>query len=234
MNFQRKKAAVKKAAALLEKGMSKEDVLDMLKTDSLNLTESEFSEISDVVNSEAFTSAWTDDQPFPDTFHEPEQKEPENKPEPLEEKKETEMKNEPEILPGASENRGSIGTANVVDVSMFDYKNLTGKSFKEYVSLAGDPSYSEFDAETGETKTIVPRLKANEMYDFGVYKVDVVMKDRFPGIKDTPRDFIGVKVKTDTPEMVTRIRLSQAHELNSQIMNAHGRAGFGKYYLLRK
>jgi hypothetical protein len=123
---------------------------------------------------------------------------------------------------------------DAIDLSGFDYKNLVGANFKKYVELVGDRSYREFDAETGEEKPVVGRLKENDHYEFQLFKVDVVMKVRFPGIKDSPLDFIGLRTKTDRPEHTTKIPIRTAHELNAQILNAHSRAGHGKYYLLKK
>lgn len=121
-----------------------------------------------------------------------------------------------------------------LDLSGFDYKALTGKKFREYVELVGDRSYVEFDAESGQEKGVVGKLLQNESFDFELFKVEVVRKQRFPGVKDTPMDFIGVKVKSDTPEHKTRIPISHALEYNAQILNAHSLAGHGKYYLLKK
>lgn len=125
-------------------------------------------------------------------------------------------------------------TETELDLSDFDYHNLTGDKFKKYVELAGDRSYRVVDKETGEETPIVGDLKENDIYTFVLHKVDVVMKPRFPGVKDTPMDFNGIKIKTDKPEHTTRIPVKTAHELNAQILNAHSRAGHGKYYLLKK
>lgn len=123
---------------------------------------------------------------------------------------------------------------DAIDLSQFDYKNLVGSNFKKYVELVGDRSYREFDAETGEEKPVVGKLKENDHYDFQQFRVDVVMKTRFPGVKDSPQDFIGIRVKNDKPEHTSRISIKTAHELNAQILNAHSRAGHGRYYLLKK
>jgi len=119
------------------------------------------------------------------------------------------------------------------DNAEFDYKNLTGEQFRKYAAIVGEKSITTFNQETGEETTgVVGSMKEEEMADFSLYKVDVVMKPRFPGVKDTPYDFNGVKIKSDTPEHTTRIPVKTALEINKQILNAHSRAGHGKYYLL--
>jgi hypothetical protein len=137
-------------------------------------------------------------------------------------------------LPQPEEIKTVPASKGKLDLSKFDYKNLTGESFKEYVKLVGDRSYVEVDREEGTESPVVGLLKENDMYDFQLHKVDVVMKVRFPGVKDSPMDFNGVRVKNETPELITRIPVKTALELNAQIMNAHSRAGHGKYYLLKK
>jgi hypothetical protein len=121
-----------------------------------------------------------------------------------------------------------------LDLSAFNYKELTGKKFKEYVELVGDRNYTEFDSESGEEKSVNGTLLLDDVYDFVQHRVDVVMKARFPGVKDTPYDFNGLRVKNDTPEHTTRISVRHALEFNLQILNAHSRAGHGKYYFLKK
>jgi hypothetical protein len=138
------------------------------------------------------------------------------------------------ITSAASAKVESKGPNDELDLSSYDYKNLVGKAFKEYVSLTGDRSFIEFDKETGKEIPVVGQLRQDDHYDFSLFRVDVVRKERFPGIKGTPIDFIGVKVKSDTPDHTTRIPVRMALEYNMQILNAHSVAGHGKYYLLKK
>jgi hypothetical protein len=128
----------------------------------------------------------------------------------------------------------SEGPNASLQLDKFDYKNLKGAKFKEYVELVGDRSFTTIDVETGQEIPVVGQLKQNDMYDFQLFRMVPIMKDRFPGVKDTPRDFIGLTMKNDTPEHTTRITVAQATEYNAQILNAHSRAGHGKYYLLKK
>jgi predicted transcriptional regulator len=126
------------------------------------------------------------------------------------------------------------GPNEALDLTKFDYKNLTGKKFKEYVELVGDRSLIQIDEETGAESHVPGSLKQDDSYDFELYPVEVVMKQRFPGVQGSPSDFNGVKIKNATPEHTTRIPIRHALEYNAQILNAHSRAGHGKYYLLKK
>jgi hypothetical protein len=49
--------------------------------------------------------------------------------------------------------------------SGFDYKNLTGKKFKEYVELVGDRAYVEFDSESGTENPVTGKLLLEDVYD---------------------------------------------------------------------
>lgn len=150
-----------------------------------------------------------------------------------------EMKNaEIEALIAAAEPPAGPGeppAAKVIDLSGFDYKSLTGEDFKKYAAIVGDKSVVSFDMETGEeTIGINGVIPESEMKDFECYRIEVVRKIRFAGVKDSPKDFNGVRVKTDKPEYTTRISVSAAHELNRQVLNEHSIAGHGRYYLLKK
>lgn len=133
-------------------------------------------------------------------------------------------------------NTGSSGTAKsgLLNLEEFNYKDLTGSSFKKYVELTGDRSFVEVDKETGEEKGVVGSLELNKQYDFQLHKVEVVRKKRYVGVDGSPMDFNGLKVKNDKPETFSRMPLYVALDLNSQILNAHSIAGHGKYWFLRK
>lgn len=118
-------------------------------------------------------------------------------------------------------------------LATIDYKNLVGDNFKKYVELVGDRSFMVTD-ELGRQKPIVGKLRQDQFYDFEQYRVKPVRKERFPGMKDSPWDFIGIEITKDKPEHTTRIPVSIALEFNAQILNAHSVAGNGKYYLLKK
>jgi hypothetical protein len=72
------------------------------------------------------------------------------------------------------------------------------------------------------------------MYDFELYAVRPVRVERYPGLKDSPVDFVGLTLRNTTPEHKTRIPVKIAKEYNGQILNQHSIAGHGKYYLLAK
>jgi hypothetical protein len=120
-----------------------------------------------------------------------------------------------------------------LDLSGFDYKSLIGESFKEYVSMVGDRSYKEVNEE-GKEIPVNGELLQNDKYDFVLLPAVPVMKARFPGMENTPWDFVGIKAKDTAPIHRTRIPVKTALEYNAQIINQHSRAGHGKYYFLAK
>jgi hypothetical protein len=120
-----------------------------------------------------------------------------------------------------------------LDLSGFDYENLTGESFKEYVRLVGDRSYAERNDE-GKYVPVNGELLQQDKYDFVLLPAVPVMVERFPGMKETPIDYVGIKAKTTKPIHKTRIPVATALEYNAQIVNQHSRAGHGKYYFLAK
>lgn len=119
-----------------------------------------------------------------------------------------------------------------LELSGFNYEDLTGDSFKEYVRMVGD--HSAIEIVNGEEVPIHGSLQENKSYDFVLMKAVPVMQARFPGMKDTPFDYVGIKVKENKPVHTTRITVKTALEHNRQILNAHSRAGHGKYYFLKK
>jgi hypothetical protein len=123
-------------------------------------------------------------------------------------------------------------TSAAIDLTGFNYQDLTGESFKEYVGLVGDRSYVEFI--DGKATPVNGSLLQHDQFDFVLLPAIPVMVPRFPGMKDTPYDFVGIKAKTLTPIHTTRIPVKVALEYNAQIVNQHSRAGHGKYYFLAK
>jgi hypothetical protein len=119
-----------------------------------------------------------------------------------------------------------------LDLSGFNYEDLTGQSFKDYVALVGD--HSAMEIIDGVDVPMRGELQQNKSYDFVLLKAVPVMVARFPGMKDTPYDYVGIKVKEPKPIHTTRITVKTALEHNRQILNAHSRAGHGKYYFLKK
>jgi hypothetical protein len=119
-----------------------------------------------------------------------------------------------------------------LELAGFNYEDLTGQSFKDYVGLVGD--HSAMEVLNGEEVPIRGSLQENKSYDFVLMKAVPVMQARFPGMKDTPFDYVGIRVKENKAVHSTRIPVKTALEFNRQIMNAHSRAGHGKYYFLKK
>lgn len=118
-----------------------------------------------------------------------------------------------------------------LELEKFNYEELTGESFKDYVRLAGD--HSAMEIIEGEDKPMRGSLQENKSYDFVLLKAKPVMVARFPGMKDTPYDYVGLRAE-GKPLHTTRIPVKTALEFNRQILNAHSRAGHGKYYFLKK
>lgn len=135
--------------------------------------------------------------------------------------------------PGTSEQKKSNSPNGELDLSGFDYRNLTGESFTEYISMVGDRSYKKVDDE-GREIPVNGELLQNDKYDFVLLPAVPVMKARFPGMENTPWDFVGIKAKDTVPIHRTRIPVKTALEYNAQIINQHSRAGHGKYYFLAK
>lgn len=126
---------------------------------------------------------------------------------------------------------------DALDLSGFKYKDehgeFTGDQFEKYVELVGDRSFVKLD----RNRRPVPvngQLKQGDMYDFQLFKVRPIRVERFPGMPDSPMDYIGIQIVNDQPLHTSRMPVSTVLEFNSQILNAHSVAGHGKYYLLKK
>lgn len=126
---------------------------------------------------------------------------------------------------------GSISPNDELALAKFNYEDLTGESFKDYVRMAGDHSVMEI--VNGEEVPMRGSLLENQSFDFVLLKAKPVMQARFPGMKDTPYDYVGL-IAEGKALHTTRIPVKTALEFNRQILNAHSRAGHGKYYFLKK
>jgi len=120
---------------------------------------------------------------------------------------------------------------DALDLEEFNYENLTGDSFQKYVRLVGDHSVTEIVG--GKEVPIRGELQENTRYDFVLMKARPIIQDRFPGMEKTPKDYVGL-IAEGKPIHTTRIPVKVALEYNRQILNAHSRAGHGKYYFLKK
>ncbi len=112
-----------------------------------------------------------------------------------------------------------------LDLSGFDYKDLTGEKFEDYCNFLD---------------SLVPELglQQGQQFDFELHNATPVFKDRYPGLPNTPRDFVGVELKVDPIKNtslihVTRISVKMAKIMNEQITSEHSRV-YGRYYLLMK
>lgn len=119
-----------------------------------------------------------------------------------------------------------------LDLSQFNYSEMKGDVFQAYVELVGDRSFHLI--VEGEEVPVRGQLREEAEYDFVLHKAVPIMKARFPGVRDTPWDMVGITMKEEKPIHKTRIAVRTALEMNAQILNAHSRAGHGKYYFLAK
>lgn len=81
----------------------------------------------------------------------------------------------------------------------FDYEELRGESFKKYCLL-------------------VQSLQLDQLYDFEQYQVEPIKKVRFRGVKDSPIDTIGFKIKNNKPINTTRIPVKYAISTNGKVV----------------
>lgn len=100
--------------------------------------------------------------------------------------------------------------SETLGLDRFDYRNLKGESYEEYL------------------KMVTEKLFAHVQYRFCCYKARPIKKERYPGLRDTPVDIIGVLIESDIPINRTKIEARHAIDLNKQLGNS------GMYYLLDK
>lgn len=220
--------ALKKYKPMQEQGKTVDEITTELQVDHNGYAEDEVKQILDALgidSSDAATDFNDGNTPLePSAENEQESKKTIQLPDHVSEK-----------LQEASRSVGNYNQAQDLAsiLAGIDYKNLVGDNFKKYVELVGDRSFMVTD-DRGKQKPIVGKLRQDQSYDFEQYRVKPVRKERFPGMKDSPWDFIGIEITKDKPEHTTRIPVSIALEFNAQILNAHSVAGHGKYYLLKK
>lgn len=113
------------------------------------------------------------------------------------------------------------------ELAQFDYQNLTDENFEKYQAFVSKISNPD-----------EPHAQhANTLYDFIRVKCVPVMRDRYPGLPNTPRDFKGIELVKgyDKPLMVTRIDFRIANVMNAQIVNEAATVdGNATYYLLQR
>ena len=102
-----------------------------------------------------------------------------------------------------------------LDLSGFDYDNLTGESFVEYDKL-------------------VNSLNGFENRDFVQYLASGVFKTILDDNADKKIILVGIKINNIKPVNQTRIPVNIARNLNAQIMDRNNPASNSRYYLLKK
>jgi hypothetical protein len=102
-----------------------------------------------------------------------------------------------------------------LDLSEFDYDNLTGESFTKYQEL-------------------VNSLPGHENRDFVQYMASGVFKTILNDNADKEVVLIGIKINNIKPVNFTRVPVNVARNLNAQIMDRNNPASNSRYYLLKK
>lgn len=97
-----------------------------------------------------------------------------------------------------------------------DYQNLTGEAFNNY-------------------QKVTEGLFLNDKYDFEVWKAQSIQKFKINEDTGKSEAYInGIRLNSNQPLERTRIKWSDALELNKQVSHNAAEAGTSKYYLLAK
>jgi hypothetical protein len=102
-----------------------------------------------------------------------------------------------------------------LDLSGFDYDNLTGESFKKYQEL-------------------VNSLPGHENRDFVQYMASGVFKTILNDNADKEVVLVGIKINNIKPVNFTRVPVNVVRNLNAQIMDRNNPASNSRYFLLKK
>ena len=102
-----------------------------------------------------------------------------------------------------------------LDLSGFDYNNLTGESFEKYQEL-------------------VNKLPGHENRDFVQYMASGVFKTVLNGNADKVIVLVGIKINNIKPVNQTRVPVQIVRNLNAQIMDRNNPPSNSRYYLLKK
>ena len=102
-----------------------------------------------------------------------------------------------------------------LDLSEFDYDNLTGESFQKYQEL-------------------VNKMPGHENKDFVQYMASGVFKTILNDNADKEVILIGIKINNIKPVNYTRVPVNIARNLNAQIMDRNNPASNSRYFLLKK
>lgn len=102
-----------------------------------------------------------------------------------------------------------------LDLSGFDYDNLTDESFEKYQAL-------------------VNSLPGHENRDFVQYMASGVFKTILNDQADKVVVLVGIKINNIKPVNQTRVPVQVVRNLNAQIMDRNNPASNSRYYLLKK
>jgi len=102
-----------------------------------------------------------------------------------------------------------------LDLSGFDYNNLTGESFEKYQEL-------------------VNKLPGHENRDFVQYMASGVFKTILNDNADKEVVLVGIKINNIKPVNQTRVPVQIVRNLNAQIMDRNNPPSNSRYYLLKK
>lgn len=102
-----------------------------------------------------------------------------------------------------------------LDLSGFDYDNLTGESWEKYEKL-------------------VNSLPGHENRDFVQYMASGVFKTILDDNADKKIILTGIRINNIKPVNYTRIPVNMARNMNAQIMDRNNPPSNSRYYLLKK
>jgi hypothetical protein len=111
-------------------------------------------------------------------------------------------------VPGESVPAATI-SPDANPVVTFDYENLKKGEFDRY-------------------NEHIASLPLHTMVDFQVFKVEPIIEDRYPGLPNTPRDLVGIRISNNKPIHTTRVSPKTALEMNAQLRNTN------RFYLLKQ
>lgn len=126
---------------------------------------------------------------------------------------------------GGGENPNKSNNGGEPAAPKFDYSDLKGDKFKEYMKH-------------------IASLNGNEKRVFEQYKVEVIKKPRYKGVEGSPVDIIGIRIKDNKPLNSTLIAIKHASTQNGFIREDEDGEFFelvgsqvaenGRFYLLKQ
>lgn len=126
-----------------------------------------------------------------------------------------------------------IGNADVFEqLKEIDYLNLSYEHYDNYLDVVHGKRQNTSKPE-GKKNPRGAALADNVLYDFQGYRGYPIKEELYEGLKDTPIITVGIKFKSNEPEMNTRITLRAANDLNAQIHGASHRTP-SIYYMIKK